>query len=58
MEFDKTWSSQEWKSDGLMEDRTGRLVVVAPHTDRVIVENDNMDSYTKGPKSPDHSCTG
>ena len=58
MEFDKTWSSQEWKSDGLMEDRTGRLVVVAPHTDRVIVENDNMDCYTKGRKNPDHSCTG
>ena len=23
---DKTWSSQEWKSDELMEDGTGRLV--------------------------------
>ena len=44
---DKTWSSQEWKSDELMEDRTGRPVVFAQHTDRFIVENDNMDSYTE-----------
>ena len=43
---DKTWSSQEWKSDELMEDRTGRPVVFAQHTDRFIVQNDNMDSYT------------
>ena len=26
---DKTWSSQEWKSDELMDDRTGRPVVFA-----------------------------
>ena len=44
---DKTWSSHEWKSDELMEDRTGRPVVFAQHTDRFIVENDNMDSYTE-----------
>ena len=36
---DKTWSSQEWKSDELMEDRTGRPVVNAQHTDRFFVEN-------------------
>ena len=30
-----------------MEDRTGRPVVFAQHTDRNIVENDNMDSYTE-----------
>ena len=35
---DKTWSSQEWKSDELMEDRTVRPVVNAQHTDRFIVE--------------------
>ena len=35
---DKTWSSQEWKSDELMEDRTGRPVVTAQHTDRFNVE--------------------
>ena len=44
---DKTWASQEWKSDELMDDRTGRPVVFAQHTDRFIVENDNMDSYTE-----------
>ena len=30
-----------------MEVRTGRLVVFAQHTDRFIVENDIMDSYTE-----------
>ena len=44
---DKFWSSQEWKSDELMEDRTGRPVVFAQHTDRFIVENDKMNSYTE-----------
>ena len=29
---DKTWSSQDWKSDELMEDRTRRPVVFAQHT--------------------------
>ena len=43
---DKNRSSQEWKSDELMEDRTGRPVVFAQHTDRFIVENDKMNSYT------------
>ena len=45
--IDDKWSSQEWKSDELMEDRTGRLVVTAQHTDRFIVENDKMNSYTE-----------
>ena len=44
---DKTWSSQEWKSDELIEDRTVRPVVNAQHTVRFIVENDKMDSYTR-----------
>ena len=44
---DKTWSSQEWKSDELVEVRTGRPVLFAQHTDRFIVENDNMDSDTE-----------
>ena len=44
---DKTWSSQAWKSDELMEDRTVRPVVTAQHTDRFIVENDKMNSYTE-----------
>ena len=43
---DKNWSSQEWKSDELMEVRTGRPVLFAQHTDRFIVETDNMDSDT------------
>ena len=44
---DTTWSSQKWKSDELMEDRTRRLVVFAQHTDRFNVESDNMDSSTE-----------
>ena len=44
---DKTWSSQEWKSDELMEDKTRRLVVFAQHTDRFIVESDKKNSYTE-----------
>ena len=44
---DKTWSSQEWKSDELMEDRTGRPVVITQHTDRFIVENDKINSHTE-----------
>ena len=44
---DKNWSSQEWKSDELMEDRTGRPVVNAQHTDRFIVGNDKRHSYTE-----------
>ena len=46
----KTWSSQEWKSDELMEVRTGRPVYEQPpglftqHTDRFIVDDDDMDS--------------
>ena len=30
-----------------MDDRTGRPVVTAQHTDRFIVENDKMNSYTE-----------
>ena len=44
---DKTWSSQECKSDELMDDRTGRLVVFALHTDRFILETDETNSYTE-----------
>ena len=48
----KSWSSQEWKSAELMEVRTGRLVneqppgLFAEHTDRFIVDDDDMDSNT------------
>ena len=44
---DKTWSSQERKSDELMEVRTERPVVNAQHTDRFFVENDEMNSYAE-----------
>ena len=49
---DKSWSSQEWKADELMEVRTGRLVNEQPpglftqHTGRFIVDDDDMDSDT------------
>ena len=50
--IDETWSSQEWKSDDMLEARTGRLVneqppgLFAQHTDRFIVDDDDMDSNT------------
>ena len=49
---DKNCSSQEWKSDEVMDVRTGRRVNAQPlglftqHTDRLIVDDDGMDSYT------------
>ena len=49
---DKNWSSQEWKSDELTEVRTGRLVheqlpgLFTEHTDKFIVDDDDMDSDT------------
>ena len=45
--IDKTWSSQEWKYDELMEDRTGRPVVNAQHTDQFIFENEETNSYAQ-----------
>ena len=59
---DKTWSSQGWKSDELMEDRTGWPVLFAQHTDSFIVDDDDVDSNTIAESdmslNPDHSCTG
>ena len=65
---DKNWLSQEWKSDELMEVRTGRLVYEQPpglfteHTDILLLmtmiwtltptQNQTCRYY------PDHSCTG
>ena len=46
--IDEKWSSQEWKSDELMEVRTGRLVIEQPpglfaqHTDRFSVDDGDM----------------
>ena len=45
----KTWSSQEWKSDELMEVRAGRPVLgqqFTQHTDKCVIDNDDMDSDT------------
>ena len=44
------WSSQEWKSDEMLEARTGRPVNEQPaglftqHTDRFIVDDEKKDS--------------
>ena len=49
---DKNWSSQEWTSDEMLEARTERPVHEQPpglfeeHTDRFIVDDDDMDSNT------------
>ena len=49
---DEKWSSQEWKSDEVMEVRTERPVNEQPpglftqHTDRFVVDDDDMDFNT------------
>ena len=49
---DEKWSSQEWKSDEVLEVRTVTLVNEQPaglftqHTNRFIVDDDDMDSNT------------
>ena len=43
------WSSQEWKSDEMLEARTGRPVGGQPfthHTDKFVIDDDDMDSDT------------
>ena len=46
------WSSQEWKSDEVVEARTVRPVSEQPadlftqHTDRFVIDDDDMDSNT------------
>ena len=51
-EADEEWSLEEWKSDEVMEVRTVRLVNEQPpglfkeHTDRFIVDDDDMDPST------------
>ena len=47
--IDEKWSSQEWKSDEILEARTGRLVGGQPftqHTDKFVLDDDDMDSGT------------
>ena len=49
---DEKWSSQEWKSDEVLEARTVRFVNEQPaclftqHSNRFIVDDDDMDSNT------------
>ena len=51
--IDEKWSSQEWKSDDMLEARTGRLVSeqlassFTQHTDRFVIDDDDMDSSAK-----------
>ena len=45
--IDEKWSSQEWKSDEMLEARTGRPVGGQPftlHTDKFVIDDDDMDS--------------
>ena len=50
--IEETWSSQEWKSDEMLEARTVRLVSEHPagsftqHTDRFVIDDKDMDSNT------------
>ena len=47
--IDEKWSSQEWKSDEVMEARTARPVGGQPftqHTDKFVIDDDGMDSNT------------
>ena len=61
--IEKTWSSQEWKFDELVDDRTGRPVVSA-HSTRTISLLKTMRRILTPKQSqtcrwdPDHSCTG
>ena len=48
--IDEKWSSQEWKSDEMLEARTERPVSGQPagsftqHTDKFVIDDDDMDS--------------
>ena len=50
--IDDKWSSQEWKSDEMLEARTGRPVggqsagPFTQHTGRFVIDDDDMDSNT------------
>ena len=45
--IDKTWSSQEWKLDELMDDKSERSVVCSQHTDQFTIENGETNSYAE-----------
>ena len=40
----KTWSSQEWKSDELMDDRTVRPVVCSQRAHQFVIEDDETET--------------
>ena len=47
--IDKKWTSQKWKSDEMLEARTGRPVSGQPftqHTDKFVIDDDDLDSDT------------
>ena len=47
--IDEKWSSQEWKSDEMLEARTGRPVggqQFTQDTDKFVIDDDDMDSST------------
>ena len=44
--IDEKWSSQASKSDEMLEARTGRPVDDKLHTDRFVIDDDDMDSNT------------
>ena len=45
--IDKNWSSQEWRSDELMDDRTVRPIGCSQQADRFVIENDETNSHTE-----------
>ena len=59
---DDKWSSQEWKSDEVLESRTGRPVSEQPpglftqHTDRFVIDDDDMDSNTAAKSGMSLKC--
>ena len=44
--IDEKWSSQEWKSDEMLEARTVSGQPFTQHTDKFVIDHDDMDSDT------------
>ena len=44
---DENWSSQEWKSDELMDDRTERPVFCSQRAHQFVIEDVETNSYTE-----------
>ena len=45
--IDMTWSSQEWKSDELVDGGTGRRAVCSQRADQFVIEDNETNSYTE-----------